>query len=257
MIMRQSLLALLLFHALLASAQNDVVSKMYSWKKPVNQVQKNIFVSTLFEGSAHDMAYIQMNAVAIATSQKKTGLMVPDNEEQLLLMKSGSLVLRINDSTWTIGGGSVALLLPGQTYSVQNGSTDSCLYYLLKYRSKQPIDRTRGSSAGGSTVKDWNKITFKSNDRGGRRNFFERPTPMCKRLEMHVTTLNEGIRSHDPHTHSAEEIVLVIDNKTEMQIGETFYKGGTGDFYYLGSNVPHAIRNVGKGTCTYFAFQFD
>ena len=255
--MRQSLFAMLVFPALFIFAQQDVASKMYSWKPPKDRVQKNIFISTIFEGSAHDMAYIQMVAVAVGTSQKKTGLMVPDNEEQLLLMKSGSLTLRMNDSTWTIGGGSVALLLPGQTYSVQNGTGDSCLYYLLKYRSKQPMDKTRGNNAGGSMVKDWNKIRFKPHDRGGIRNYFERATPMCRRLEMHVTTLNEGIRSHDPHTHAAEEIVLVIDNKTEMQIGDSFYKGGTGDFYYLGSNVPHAIRNIGKGTCTYFAFQFD
>lgn len=230
---------------------------MYSWKKPVNRVQKNIFISTIFEGSAHDMAYMQMSSVAVIPSQKKSGLMVPDNEEHLLLMKSGSLTLGIKDSTWTIGKGSVVLLLPGQTYSVRNAIADSCLYYLLKYRSKQPMDKTRGKVAGGSMVKDWNKVAFKPHDRGGIRNFFDRPTPMCRRLEMHVTTLNEGIRSHDPHTHRAEEIVLVIDNKTEMQIGDAFYKGAEGDFYYLGSNVSHAIRNVGKGTCTYFAFQFD
>jgi (S)-ureidoglycine aminohydrolase len=74
---------------------------------------------------------------------------------------------------------------------------------------------------------------------------------------MHVTTLKEGLKSHEPHTHRAEEIVLMIDNKTEMQIGDRFFKGGAGDIYYLGSNVPHAIRNDGKGTCTYFAFQFE
>jgi (S)-ureidoglycine aminohydrolase len=80
---------------------------------------------------------------------------------------------------------------------------------------------------------------------------------MSRRFEMHVTTLNEGIKSHEPHTHRAEEIVLVLENKTEMQIGEKFFKGGEGDVYFLGSNVPHAIRNDGKGTCTYFAFQFE
>jgi (S)-ureidoglycine aminohydrolase len=42
-----------------------------------------------------------------------------------------------------------------------------------------------------------------------------------------------------------------------MQIGEKFFKGAEGDIYYLGSNVPHAIRNDGQGTCTYFAFQFE
>ncbi len=74
---------------------------------------------------------------------------------------------------------------------------------------------------------------------------------------MHVTTLKEGVRSHDPHTHRAEEIVLMIAGNTEMQIGEKFYKGTTGDFYYLGSNVLHAIKNVDTKPCMYFAFQFE
>ncbi len=119
------------------------------------------------------------------------------------------------------------------------------------------MDLARGQASGGSFVKDWNKIPFKPHDKGGIRNYFEKETAMSKRFEMHVTTLKEGIKSHEPHTHRAEEIVLVIENKTEMQMDDKFYKGGPGDIYYLGSNVSHAIRNDGKGTCTYFAFQFE
>ena len=38
-----------------------------------------------------------------------------------------------------------------------------------------------------------------------------------------------GIKSHGaPQASDAEEIVLIIDNKTEMQIADKFYKGGTG-----------------------------
>ena len=80
---------------------------------------------------------------------------------------------------------------------------------------------------------------------------------MSKRFEMHVTTLNEGLQSHDPHTHAAEEIILIIDNQAEMQIGDRFLKGKAGDVYYVGSNVLHGIRNDGTVPCTYFAYQFE
>jgi len=237
--------------------RTPVQSKMYAWKKPVNKIDKNIFSTTLLEGSVYDMEYLQMSSNAITPGKKKISLKVPGNEEHLLLMKSGKLTISIKDSTWTLGGGSIALLMPGENYAIQNATSDSCTYYLMKYRSKLPMDVARGNSSGGSLVKDWNKITFKPHDKGGIRNYFERPTAMCKRFEMHVTTLKEGIKSHEPHTHRAEEIVLIIDNKTEMQIDDKFYKGGAGDIYYLGSNVSHAIRNDGTGTCTYFAFQFE
>jgi len=211
--------------------------------------------SIIFEGSAHDMAFLQMSANAI-TSDKNTSLQVPDNEEHLILVKSGTIGIGIKDRKWSVGGGSIALLMPGEMYNIQNAGKDSCTCYLMKYRSKSPVNRTAAENEN-SFVKDWNEIAFKPHDRGGIRNFFEKTTPMSKRFEMHVTTLKEGIKSHEPHTHRAEEIVLVIENNTEMQIGDQFYKGGTGDIYYLGSNMPHAIQNVGTGTCTYFAFQFE
>jgi (S)-ureidoglycine aminohydrolase len=162
----------------------------------------------------------------------------------------------MKDSSWTLGAASVALLMPDEKYSIQ-AQADSCTFYAMKYRSKLPIDPQRGKTSGGSFVKDWKKIAFKPHTRGGGRSYFERPTAMCKRFEMHVTTLKEGLKSHDPHTHRAEEIVLVIDGQTEMELGNNLYKGTVGDIYYLGSNISHAIRNDGKGLCSYFAFQFE
>ena len=242
----------------LGLGQHPVVqSKMYSWKEPTGKTENNIVSAVLFEGSVHDMEYLQMSANAIARAKKNVALEIPDNEEHLLIVKTGTLTIGVKDSIWAIGGGSVALLMPGEKYALQNETADACTFYRMKYRSKLPMDLARGQASGGSFVKDWNKIPFKPHDKGGIRNYFEKETAMSKRFEMHVTTLKEGIKSHEPHTHRAEEIVLVIENKTEMQMDDKFYKGGTGDIYYLGSNVSHAIRNDGKGTCTYFAFQFE
>jgi (S)-ureidoglycine aminohydrolase len=247
----------LLFASLVVSAQAVIPSQLYSWKKPSGVAHENILSSILFEGRAHDMAYFNMSANEIVSSGKKTLLETPADEEHLLIVKSGTLSISMRDSSWSVGKGSVAVIMPGENYSLQNAAKDVCTFYSMKYRSALPKDDARGKRAGGSFVKDWNKIPFKPHDKGGIRNYFERPTAMGKRLEMHVTTLKEGIKSHEPHTHKAEEIVLVIDNKTEMQIGDKFYKGGEGSIYYLGSDVPHAIQNDGVGTCTYFAFQFE
>ena len=200
------------------------------------------------------MEMMQMTYNMLWSSDKRS-YRVPSDEERLLLVRDGTLKISMNDSTWLIEGGSVALLMPDQNYELGNAMSDTCTFYLLSYHSKL-ADRSPGTLAGGSTVKDWNKIVFQPHDKGGIRRYFDRPTAMCKRLEMHVTTLNKGLKSHDPHTHIAEEIVLIISGETEMQIGDKFYKGGAGVVYFLGSNVPHAIRNDGENPCTYFAFQF-
>jgi (S)-ureidoglycine aminohydrolase len=77
------------------------------------------------------------------------------------------------------------------------------------------------------------------------------------KLDIHVTTLNTGLKSHDPHTHKAEEIVLMIDGNAEMQIADSFKKAGPGDLIYLGSNVSHAIRNDDTKPCMYYAIQWQ
>lgn len=104
---------------------------------------------------------------------------------------------------------------------------------------------------------DWEKVAFRAHDKGGIRNFFNRPTGMCRRLEMHVTTLNAGIKSHEPHIHRAAEMVLMVEGETEMQIGDQFFPGAAGDLFFLASNVPHAIRNTGSKPCVYYAIQLD
>ena len=83
-----------------------------------------------------------------------------------------------------------------------------------------------------------------------------KPTALLNEFEMHVTTLNEGEKSHDPHTHVAEEIILVRFGKVEELIDGQAYQVGSGFLIFLRSNVPHGIRNIGSGPCEYYAFQW-
>lgn len=255
--MRKQYLNICLFLPLVfAVSHGPISSRVYDWKQPA-KTNKGISSSVLFEGSAFDMEWLQMNANALAGSSGKTEVRVPKNEEHLYIIKKGTLEVLAGDSSYSLKPGSVVVIMPGKTFFLQNTQNSSCEYYVMKYRSKLPIDNERGKNAGGTIVKDWNQIAFKPHDKGGIRNYFEKATAMMKRLEIHVTTLNAGLKSHDPHTHRAEEIVLMIEGNTEMQIGEKFYKGKEGSIFYLGSNVLHAIRNEDTKPCTYFAIQFE
>ncbi len=256
--MKKKFIILFLIPLSVYAQQDSILSGVYSWKEPITNNTNKIANSVLFEGKVHDFKWMQMNANVITSSKKKFKKKVPVNQEHLLIIKSGMLTIGKQDSAWSIEKGSIALLMPGQKYNLKCEGREPCNYYAMKYRSRKPGNRARGKNAGGSLIKDFYSISFiPNNNGGGRRNFFDRATAMTKRFEMHVTTLKEGVRSHDPHTHRAEEIVLVIEGDTEMQIGDKFYKGQTGDFFYLGSNVLHAIKNVGTKPGMYFAFQFE
>ncbi len=248
----------LLLPVLVFAQKDSIPSGVYSWKEPDQKVSKNILSAVLLEGQAKDMEYLQMSANILLPAKQKTRFQVPENEEHLLLIKSGRLTITLKDSSWSIGGGSIALLMPGEKYTLQSLNKEACSYYTMNYRSKLPADAARGKAAGGSLVKDFSKIEFKPHAKGGVRNYFDRPTVMCKKFEMHVTQLNEGLTSHDPHTHPAEEIILLISNKTEMPLGgEKLLKAGAGDFYFIGSNISHTIKNDGKGPSVYFAYKIE
>jgi (S)-ureidoglycine aminohydrolase len=243
---------------ILCIAQKDSIQAgVYSWKENTYSGKNNIVSAVMFEGSTYDMAYLQMNSSVILPSKTTNEITVPKDEEQLLIVKSGNLSIGLRDSNFTIGTGSIALIMPGDKYYLKNSGNNSCKFYLMKYRSKMPVDSDKKTSSGGSFVINWDTVTFKPHDKGGIRNFFEKSTPMGKRLEMHYTTLNQGLRSHDPHTHNAAEMIFITHGDTEMQIGQGFHKASEGDIIYLTSNVPHAISNKGVGACTYFAFQFE
>jgi (S)-ureidoglycine aminohydrolase len=229
---------------------------VFDWKKPSQRIDKNLKSSVLFEGSTEHMEWLQMNAETLKASSKKIKIVAPQNEEELYIIKKGTLNISMNDSSASLIPGSMILLLPGDDLFIQSRNGNSCEFYVMKYRSKADPEKRRVETRG-SFMKDWNRIEFKPHDKGGIRNYFETSTVMCKRLEMHVTTLNPGLKSHDPHAHVAEEIILMMEGRTEMQIDKNLYKGKEGSIFFVNSGTLHGIRNEGSVPCTYFAFQFE
>lgn len=234
--------------------QNAVQSGVYPW--PAESFKGKNFSSILLSGNGHDLEFVEVTANVITPRQKRK-ITVPENEEHLLLIISGSLSATVNDSTYSLDKGSLAMIMPSGKYSISNTGAASASYHIMKYRSKLPVDQPRGKSAGGSFVKDWNKLVFKPAEKGGTRSYFDRPTAMTRRFEIHVTTLKEGFISHPAHTHAAEEIILVLQGKVDMMIGEKSHKAKAGDLLYVNSNVLHGLKNDGTGECSYYAIQWN
>ena len=250
---KRVLLLFILSPVFLLAQQDSVLSGSYAWKLPA-PIKNKINTTILLQGVVHDFKWIQVSANVI-TSEKKFKQQVNASYEQLIIIKSGSCVLTFSDTAYSLTANSVAILLPGQKYSIRKTGKGAVEFFAMKYTSKKPADAKRG---GKSFVKIWEDIPFKPNSNGGgRRDFFEKPTAMQKRFEMHVTTLKEGLKSHEPHTHRAEEIVWMLEGDTEMQLGNGIVKTDIGGFYYHGSNVSHAIKKIGTKPATYFAFQFE
>jgi (S)-ureidoglycine aminohydrolase len=251
----------ILFFALLCSdsllAQNDSLpSAVYAWNNLKVEKTATGERRSIMEGSTTHLSYLEIHATTIDAG-KAPHAPHQHPEEEFIIIKEGSLKVTIKDSSWILGPGSIAVMMPGDMHGFVNAGNTRATYYVIKSKSKAGPNDDRGKNAGGSFVINANDIPYKENPKGGKKQYFERPTTMMQRLEMHMTTLNESVRSHDPHTHVAEELMIVTSGNVDIQIGESHNKMAAGDLVLLNSGILHAPTNIGKGTCTYYAIQFQ
>lgn len=252
----KSIIHLLLILPAFVFAQSDtIVSGVYKWKMPkANNVAEKS--NTIFEGSSHDFSWMQMSAQYLHPNGKEIKIKIPKDEEMMLIVKSGAMKVELHNVVKTLILGSVVTILPGDKIAIKNSGDEPCVYYCFRYRKQSTVAVT-ASAKPVSFITDFNNTIFKAHDKGGSRPFFEKQTAMGKRMEMHMSTLNAGFKSHEPHIHRAEEMVIVFDGETQMQIGQKIMKAEKGEIYFLGSNVLHAIQNMGTAPAMYLAFQFE
>lgn len=256
--MRRSIIACLLLITVLAHAQTDtLVSKVYTWTgSPIGTLRGDAVRKNIFLGKGNKLA--QQNMFGILLHDGKSIKIKPDANaaEMFFIVKKGPVNVVLLDKTYRIDKGSVIVLLPGDELMISNPGKEDAELYEMVSRSAKP-DPERGKKAGASFVMNWDDMVFKPHDKGGVRQLFDRPTTMLNRFDIHITQLNTGFKSHDPHTHTNEEIILMLDGNAEMQIGTDHQKANAGDVVYLGSMVLHNLTNVGTTPCVYFAIQWN
>lgn len=233
-------------------AQEPVLtSSVYRWPDMGTTTEK-----VLFKGPTTYFKSYEVNVVTVKPGSKSLQGYTPNDVEELLIIKQGKLNITVNKENKVLGPGSIAFVMPGEKYVVQLEGSQESVFYSLKSTAKSPDVREPGKRNGGSFLLDGDAIVTKKTERGGRKDFFDRPTSMCDDFEMHVTILNEGLPSHPPHTHAQEEIILLMKGDATMSINNQDYEMPAGSLVFLASGDLHGIRNSGKGQCEYFAFQW-
>ena len=212
--------------------------------------------SAIFKGEGDALKIQEMNLVRIG-GKKKYPVTVAVDQEHFYVLKKGNLKITLLDKVQVIQVGSMVAVMPKDPIIFENTEEGTAELYEMSYRSKSPINEDRGIKAGGSFIVPWESSVFKATAKGGGRQFFDRPTAMLNRFDIHVTTLNVGQQSHDPHMHVNEEIILMIDGNAEERIEDKKELAKPGDIIRLGSKVLHNITNVGNTPCQYYAIQWN
>ena len=247
-----------LFSGVFVQNMNDtkLVTKVYDWNKLKVEKTKSGERRQIMEGKSNDLNYLEIHVTTLNPGKAPHGSHVHADMEELIIVKEGKVEENINGVKKILGPGSVILVMPGDEHGICNAGDTQASYYIIRWKTDQPINAARGKESGGSAFYDWNNIEFKPTSKGGKRQIMDRKTSLLSTLEMHVTTLNEGAVSHAEHVHSNEEIILIIKGEAEESINGTPHRMGPGSLVFLTDEVPHGIRNTGKGQCEYFAFKW-
>jgi (S)-ureidoglycine aminohydrolase len=236
-----------------AQRSDSLLSGVYSWQTFHTKHNGQATEQSILKGRTQALSHFEIITKTILPGSFEKGGAKGD---ELIIVKEGVLQVQQNDSMHLIGFGGIAFTMAGDSYLLKNKSATSATYYLLKYLSRQPADTLGSAAAGGSFALDWNQTEYTTHEKGGRREFFNRPTSHVRKFEMHVTALHPGVDSHAPHTHTEEEIVLILKGNVTMDIAGRLYKAAAGDIVFLSSGVAHALQNTGNEMCEYFAFQW-
>ena len=248
---------LLLFSVLIQPQPTLIESQVYRWEDAAITSSDIRIRRHFLEGNTRDLAHLEMHATTLAPGKPLHPLHSHEQREELIIIKSGTVEVVIEQDKQLLGPGSVVLVMPGDQHNLTNVGADSATFYIMLYTAKSKPNTEQEAEAGGSLIVNWEDVPFREREKGGSRSFFERPTAMLERLEMHVTTLKPGIQSHPPHQHRPAEIILMLNGETQEYIDGQQFQGNAGDLYFLGSETLHTIKNTGSEPCTYFAFQFN
>ncbi len=241
---------------LFAQNMEKLNTHVYDWNKMEVTKTNSGEKRQIFEGHTNVLSYLEVHVTTLNLGKAPHSSHVHEDMEELIIVKEGLIEQSINGVKKVVGPGSVILALPGDDHGIWNAGDTQASYYIIRWKTSEGNDLARSKASGGSKFYDWKDIEYKTTEKGGKRQFMQRPTALLTDLEMHVTTLNEGVKSHGEHVHKDEEIILVIKGEVEESIKGTQFKVGPGSLMLLMDDIPHGIQNVGKGQCEYFAFRW-
>jgi (S)-ureidoglycine aminohydrolase len=252
------LLVVFLFPSLNFPDENPekINTSVFDWKKMKVEKTKSGERRQILEGKTNVFDYFEIHVTTLNPGNAPHGSHVHADMEELIIVKEGLVEQNINGDKKLLGPGSVVLALPGDEHGIRNAGDTEASYYIIRWKTSKKDNLVQTEKTGSSGFYNWNDIEFLPTAKGGKRQFMNRPTVLLENLEMHVTTLNEGIMSHAEHVHSNEEIILVIKGEVEESIDGIPHRLGPGSLIFLTDNVPHGIKNAGKGQCEYFAFKW-
>ena len=107
-----------------------------------------------------------------------------------------------------------------------------------------------------SAVYDWEKMKPVTVPNGVRRTLFDGPTTSLDKLHCHITVLNPGEVSSEPHLHLQEEVIVIKEGTIEAYFDGKTETVGPGSVIFFNAHAVTRLRNPGKVPATYTVINY-
>jgi (S)-ureidoglycine aminohydrolase len=239
------------------SAQKILVSSVYEGEIVKSDNSLTGEVRSYFQSQTKALGMFDIKAITINAGKSSKVSQVENGTDELMIIKEGVIEIKVNDELKILGEGSVVLASSGDKIAISNKQNINAVYYSINFKPRASDKQKQAESKTSPLFFDWKTIAFKPNTiGGGRRDFMRQKTSTLRELEIHVTTLKEGISSHTGHSHADEEFVLMRYGNADMDLDGIHYKGGPGSIFFLAAGGVHSLSNVGTSPCEYFAIRW-
>lgn len=245
-------LLLITLPSFLNAQQLPIPSAVFEWKMLPTYAEAGTEIRPIVDGPTETLDNFRVNHYKL--SQGKS-ISIKKGDEKLILIGSGKLQINQGGNINQLESRSVAWVPNEKTVKIQHLGDETTSFFVIELEADK-VGEDFKPDVNSLTSYDYQKLPFKKSAKGGRRDVARGPTPTLQELEMHITTLNEGEKSHDPHQHADEEIIVVLQGEVEEMVNGVPYLLGPGSLIYLHAMDSHGIRNAGKGACEYYAIRW-
>lgn len=255
-IKRGLFLVIPLIMAFMIPAVKPIPSSVYEWTKLAVKKNSRGSVRSILKGPTRSLDMFEIKAVTLNGKESLKEYTVGKGYDELLIVKSGTAMIKVGKESKQLEEGSIVVASQEDQVSITNPGSGEMTFYSFLFKPRSSEKAHPEAATAPALFKEWNKIEFKPNANGGRRDIMRQATSALKELEIHVTTLKEGLPSHAPHTHPDEEIILVRFGKVEETINGAPFQLGPGSAIFLTNDDNHGISNAGNSQCEYYAIRW-
>lgn len=186
-------------------------------------------------------------------------------QEELIILKEGTLDVSINGQTQRVGPGSAFFFAAYDLHNVRNVGAAPATYLVFNFasaitRTLPAVPAAEAAKPGQlpSSVWDWEKLPAVPAKYGTRRSLVKSPTITLAQFESHTTTLAPH-ESSTPTTpwHLDEGFMVAKEGTMEIVLNGVAHRAVPGSIAFLASGEPHFVRNLGDTPATYYVVHFS